>query len=497
MALVLTLDVGSTNLKAGLVDQTGKILHVAKRAFSLDRDSSGKAEHNPSQLITLINDACKEAILGNEGKVKLIALASYQFGLILLDENNKPITGISSFADTRAQGTYQQFLNEFDKDEVYRITGCPPLFQYPLSRLVYLKKNESQIFNQACRFLCSKSFIMQHFTGESVTDLSTANAFQLFDINSKTWSMKLLEQLELKTEQFPMVNQGDTYTAPIRKSLATELGIDLQTPVLLGVYDGAALGVALSGLQHGIAIGNFGTSGMLRVAMDRPIEDSSGLVQSCPVFEGTYFNGSGINNAILGFSWFSELFSDISFYKLLDMALHSKPGANGICSFPYFTGERDFDIGNIASGVFIGLRPHHTKADIARSLLEGVAYSFAFVLHALRSSGVDINELRLGGGGSDHKEWMRILASVLNLPIRLVSTPQAGMLGSALMGFTKLGVFKNLREASKYTEKESIVIEPDEASFYQDRLNSYLEMRANLKSLYLSHMNYVSKSRSI
>ncbi len=480
MGLILSIDVGTTNVKAALVDEDGQIVGAAKSvSMKIEGDAPGKAEHDPAKLQAALLEVCRMAI-GSRGKeVECLALTSYMFGVMLVDKDDRPLTGISTFLDTTAQSHYPKFLEAIgDADRMYVKTGCPPIFQYPVNRLHHIATKNPGIGKKVAHVLDSKAFIMRVLTGDYFTDYSTANSMGCLDIDG-TWDQELIAAVGFDSAQFPRVVNGFSEKVRLKDSICAEFGLKTGTMISAGLYDGAAVAGALTGFEAQVAVGNFGTSGMLRVPTRTPIQDlEGGAIQNCLLKPGTFFTGSGINNCTIASNLLLSILG-LELDYLRNKGL-SVPGSNGIMTFPYITGERDKIIGNIGTGVVFGLGIASTRDDLARSFLEGVAFSFLFVKQKLDPEN-KIKEFRLGGGGSANLPWMQIIADVLDLPIRLSQNPEMGIIGAACLA--RYGEGQDLLACSRRIMQGANVVTPDatHAKIYQEIAGRYFDVRSSLR----------------
>jgi gluconokinase len=209
MGLILSIDVGTTNIKAALIDEQGQLLGDAKSInMKTEGDASGRAEHDPLKLKAALLDVCRSAIGGRGADIEGLSLTSYQFGLLLADKDHQPLTRISTFVDTTAQAHHPRFLEAVgDVDGMYRRTGCPPIFQYPVNRLHYIAAKNPELKNHVAYVLDSKSYLMHLLTGEYLTDHSTANSLGCLDIEGN-WDEQTLQAAGYSTMQFPKVLNG-------------------------------------------------------------------------------------------------------------------------------------------------------------------------------------------------------------------------------------------------------------------------------------------------
>lgn len=480
MGLILSVDVGTTNLKAALVDDEGRLAgDVAGVAMKIDGDAAGRAEHDPGTLGAALFDVCRRAVAGRGAEVEGLALTSYQFGLVLTDANDKALTRISTFVDTTAQAHHARFLEAVgDADAMYVRTGCPPIFQYPTARLHLIASRHPELARRTAHVLDSKAYLMHELTGEYLTDFSTANSLGCLDTEGR-WDRATIEATGFGVAQFPPVLDGFDASVPLRPSVCADLGLRPGTAVAAGLYDGAALAAALTGFEPQVAVGNFGTSGMFRVPTPAPVIDvAGGLIQSCLLRPGMFFTGSGINNCTIATNLLLNVLElPLDYLRARELSV---PGSNNVMTFPYFTGERDTVIGNIGTGTVFGLGLATTREDLARSFLEGVAFSFLLVRQKL-DPGERIRELRLGGGGTGNRPWMQIMADVLDLPVRLAPSPEMGIVGAASLA--RHGGGRGLIESSRRVMRGTEMIEPvaGNVTVYRELAQRYFGVRESLQ----------------
>jgi gluconokinase len=489
MPLTLAIDLGTTNLKVGLVNELGEILLVHSCGLQTNSSEPGAAEHDPEELKRLLFDLCRQVLTDDyKDRVEYVVSSTYQFGMMLMDAQKNPLTPITLLTDIRSQKTFSDFMSAFSDIDVYQKTGCPLISQYVLPRLYYFSKEKPSLFNQAKYFTDSKSFLFEWLTGEWVTDMSTAAATQFYNATHYKWDEELLSRLNLTPGQFPLAEDGTKFTAPLKKELCAALGLKKNVQVMLGVYDGAALAVGLSGLEPNVGIVNIGTTAMLRIPGDQPTLDKSEnkRIQAYALHKGLFLNGGALNNAALPLDWMRSNLFDID---LQDESLLRITNEPPLFSLPYLTGERDSKTGPYASGVFFGIRRNHTPVDFARSVVEGVAYSMRYIYDALQENNLHVKEIRMGGGGVNIKVWPQIFADILGVPVTISSVNETALIGSSMLALTAGGVFKDLNEASGRMLKEGKRIEPDKAamSVHDQRYRFFKKLRETLGPLYIEH----------
>ena len=492
MATALTIDLGTTNLKVGLINDEGEILQLRSEAVPVESPSSGAAEHNPETLKRLILDLCKEVLSNKE--VDYIVSSAYQFGLMLLDGDKKPLTGLTLLTDIRSQSTYDKFLETYADRDLYAKTGCPLMSTYSLARLFYFSREREALFRKVRYVKDSKAYLFEWLTGEFVTDISTAAATQIYNIKQQSWDESLLDILGLSKEQFPKIKDGTAYLSPLSKDMCTELGLKKRPQVLLGVYDGASLGIGLGGLAPEVGIINVGTSAMLRVPGEIPAFDQNAnkRIQPYALNNHVFLNGGALNNAALPVNWLRNKLFDVD---VQDPAILQVKKAPPLLCLPYLTSERDSKTGPYASGVFFGLRPFHEKIDLARAVLEGVAYSMRYLFEAIEENGLQINALRMGGGGVNISPWPQIFANILKLPIEIPRVDQIALIGSAMLAFVADGKLKDISVLNEQMSRRSKKVYPDGevAHIHDDRYRFFKQLRETLGPLYEEHAGLAFK----
>ncbi|PMQ01505.1 MAG: carbohydrate kinase [Dictyoglomus sp. NZ13-RE01] len=487
--LILAVDIGTTNVKAGVLDFNGNILRIASKEVPLERDDTGKAEHNPDTLFETFIKICREVSEGFEDRIILLVPSTYMFALLPVDKDLKPLTGIITLLDTRSQETFEELSKVVDFEEIYNRTGCPPLFHYPFAKIYWLKKRHREIFEKARYFLCSKSFIISKLIGEVISEPSVSAATQMMNINKLDWDDYALSFLEINYSNLPKLVSSETILGKVSKEVLKMMNLKRDVELLTGVYDGGAVGLGIGAMGGSVGVINLGTTGMLRVTYDKPVvdKDKSMRFQAYYLCNNKWYIGGAVNNAGIILRWFRDNIFNLSYEE--QTLLADQDNSKNLFFLPFITGERYPEIGNIASGVFFGLKSFHTKNHMIRAGMEGVTYSLKLSYDALLENGIDIFELRAGGGGSKSSLWMNIFANVFNKPIKVIDSEESALLGSAILGTYSLGVYKNLKSATDKLVKIKEVYMPSEdlAQYYSKRYEFFKYLVRYMKEAFERH----------
>ncbi|PIU52029.1 carbohydrate kinase, partial [Candidatus Desantisbacteria bacterium CG07_land_8_20_14_0_80_39_15] len=205
MDKILVVDIGTTNLKAGIVNEIGKVFSYAEEGIKFYRPEKGAVEHNPEELYSTFKRVCRKAASGFEDDISLIVLSTYLCGFLPVDKHIKPLCGIATILDTRCKNAAEYLNEKYDVQRIYRRTGCPPSFIYALPKIFWLKEKKPKVFSKTRYFLSSKDYIIYRLTGEICTEPSLASATQMFNIHSLDWDDYVLDIAGINRKNLPPV----------------------------------------------------------------------------------------------------------------------------------------------------------------------------------------------------------------------------------------------------------------------------------------------------
>ncbi|PNR95319.1 gluconokinase [Petrotoga sp. 9PWA.NaAc.5.4] len=492
MKHVLVLDVGTTNMKLAIVNEQGKVVSQETKKINMYRNEEGAAEHNPKELWSDFLELSQKTVANFKDEIVLLVLSGYQFGFLPIDKNYQPLTGMITLLDTRSQSIMIDFEKKFSTEKIYQKTGCPPAFNYTLQRILWLKKEKPDIFKNINKIIDIKSFFIYQLTGQCISEPSVASTTQLLDIRTQDWDEELVEQAGIKREQLPRLLPGNAIADVIKREVANKMGLKKQIPVMLGVYDGGAMILGMGGFEDN-AVCNLGTTAMFRCAYSEPLLDKSGSyrLQTYALLPHLWATGAAVNNAGIVIDWFiNNIAKGMSYEDLNKEAMKVSVGSNGLICFPFLTGERDPRIGSLATGSFFGLKTTHSISHMARSIFEGIGYSLNLLKTALEENNVHLKYLTVGGSGSKSEVWPQILADIFNMPVTKSLTENATLIGEAMLAFTEIGLFKNLKEAGKIFIKKGDSYQPNPVNV--KKYESFYEFFSEMITCY--HDKYIKYS---
>ena len=492
MNLLLILDIGTSNAKAGAVTPAGEVVARATRELEPCRPERGAFEHDPEALWRTAMELAGEVARPRSDSVSGIVLSGYQFGLLPLDGDGEPLTGIMTLLDERPKRVMNQIRSDLPVEELYRRTGCPPLFTYGLSKLLWLQAEKPELFARADRFSDLKGFLLERLTGQFLTEPSIAAATQLLNLRSRDWDDQVLEWVGIDRSALPDVVPGEEICGNLDPVVADRLGLPPQTPVLPGLYDGGSMILGMGGVDDEVAVCNLGTTAMIRGSAEAPLLDDPAemRLQTYPLMAGQWAVGGALNNAGVSLRWYREAFaSDATYDELTTRARKVPAGSEGLLCLPFLTGERDPRIGNLASGSYFGIREFHGEGHLVRSILEGVAYGLRMIRDAAAENGIRPDRLQIGGSGAQSNIWPQIVANVLDVPVERSQTTDATLVGAAMLGFTALGHYDDIETAAKRMVRVGRPFSPSTSAVetYDEAYDFFRHVVAAMAEIYPLH----------
>lgn len=493
---MLAVDIGTTNVKAAVIDESGGVLRAASRELTLLSPQPGAAEHSPREILAAVAETSKLAAKGLE--VDAVALSCYQHGLMAVDARCEPLTNALTHMDWRAAPYVSEVERRCDPAELYRRTGCPPLFVYALPKILWLKSERLGGVAGSARFLLVKDFVVARAVGEPYVDYGNASGSQLFNISALRWDDLALGVAELSESQLAEPLEGSEVLCELPGAGAELFSVKPGTPLVLGTFDGAAqnFGFGVEGPKE--AVLNLGTTAVVRLLGRTPVLDEGGMRIFCYyAAAGRWAFGGSTNNGGSVLRWLRDALSGLEVaaaealsadpYDLLcKEAERAPPGSSDLIFIPFMAGERFPFRDPYARGVLLGLRYDHRKPHIVRAFMEGVAMVVKAIAEVLESLGFKPNRLLGGGGGLKSRLWAEIIASATRTPVaRVRGGDYASNAGAAALAFKALGAVRDVSELGWKTDVVDVVQpDPTLASVYDSVYRRFAEAYRLLAPLF-------------
>ncbi len=449
MTQLVGLDVGTTGVKALALSPTGDVLARAEETYQLSTPRPGWAEQDPEDWWR----AAERALAGLGGEPTAIGLSGQMHGLVVLDDRDRVLRPAILWNDQRTEAECAEIEERVGLSRLIELTGNRALTGFTAPKLLWLRRHEPETYGRIAHMLLPKDYVRLRLTGEHAIDVADASGTLLFDVARRRWSEEMVEALELDPRWLPRALESPEISGTTSAGIAVAAGAGDQAAAALGV------GVDRPGPVSVV----LGTSGVVFAALPGFAADPQARVHAfCHAVPGGWHAMGVMLSAAGSLRWFRDaLGRRYDYEELLAAAEGWTPRAEGLTFLPYLTGERTPHADPHARGAFTGLTVRHDLGALVRAVLEGVAYGLRDSLELLRELGVAPAAGHASGGGARSDLWLRILASVLGLPIRRTATDEGSAYGAALLGGVAAGVFRDVHEAVAACVRLHDAIEPD------------------------------------
>ena len=492
MSYFLGVDIGTSGTKTILIDERGRILAEASASYKLYHPRPLWSEQNPDDWWKATVKTIREvvAVAGKPASsIKAIGLSGQMHGSVFLDKDDKVIRPALLWNDQRTAEECEEIETRAGgRRALIRMVANPALTGFTAPKILWLRNHEPRNYARLNKVLLPKDDVRRRLTGEYATEVSDASGMLLLDVKKRQWSTKLLGKLDLDASLLGKVYESEDVTGCLTKKAAKTLGLTTDCVVVGGAGDCAANAVGTGVVRSGVLSTSIGTSGVMFVHSNEVQVDPEGRLHTfCHAVRGKW-HMMGVNLCAGGsLQWFAEnLCAEIgeNVYEVLNReAARANPGSDGLYFLPYLAGERTPHADPDARGCFVGLTLAHQRAQIARSIMEGVTYSMRDSLEIIRSMNVPVKQVRVSGGGSKSKLWRQLQADVFGTKAVTINAEQGPAYGVALLAAVGAGAYANIQQACSATIREtsSTAVDRKTKRVYDARFPVYQNLYQSLK----------------
>ncbi len=476
--MYLGVDLGTSSVKVLLVDGQQNIVATASSELSVSRPHSGWSEQNPAHWIAALDRSMaslKSSDASALGAVDSIGLSGQMHGVTLLDEHDRVLRPCMLWNDTRAD----EEAREMDGHKPFRaLTGNIVFPGFSAPKVKWVKNQEPKIFAKIAKVLLPKDYLRLWLTGGYVSDMSDASGTSWLDVAKRDWSDELLVLSHLGRHQMPRLAEGSDACGQLRSELAAKWGMNKTVIVAGGAGDNAATAIGMGTVESGNSFVSLGTSGVVFAATDKFLPAPQSAIHAfCHALPGLWHQMGVVLSAADALNWYASVVK-ASADELIS-TLGTQIGRPGDVVFlPYLSGERTPHNDANIRGAFVGIDHNCDKQTLTRAVLEGVGFALKDNLAALQKAGTNLDSITAVGGGSKSKYWLKLIATILNIP---VSLPKDGEFGAAF-GAARLAMLAadagNVEEICKPPE----IIETFEPQ--SDLVPQYQDAHWRFQSLY-------------
>jgi xylulokinase len=471
---ILGLDVGTTSTKAVLFDLAGAELATAEHPYRLHTPQPGWVELDPEDLWQAMIQVLQSivAAAGQRYRIQALALATQSGSLVPARADGTPVYPVITWLDVRTQALVEEWKAQGLESLVKSTSGWHLYPSLNLATIAWLHQHLPGVSDAAERYLWVNDYLVHRLTGRFCTNPSNASGTGLLDITSGQWSPELCTMAGIAPGQLSPVHPGGEVIGEITAEVSRLTRLPAGTQVVNGGHDQGCTALGLGVTSPGKVLLACGTSWVLTGVVDTPDVDAvpSGLNMHFHPAPGCWTVSQSIGGLGASLEWLlnqcwrsadaQSPAARAEIFASLDAELHqTAPGGDGLFFLPFAGGQRAPS--GEQGGGFLGLRLDHTRADMARAVMEGAAFELRWALPDIQQAGMPIDQMWMIGGAARSPIWPGIVADGAGVPLTLPSNEQWAAVGAAMLAGVGIGAFENLETAQVRFQKPARRIEPD------------------------------------
>ena len=461
MNTYIGIDLGTSSVKLLLTDAKESILSEVSESYDVSYPKAGWTEQSPELWLKAVENAIPRLLEGQDAEsVKGISFGGQMHGLVILDKNDEVIRPCILWNDGRTEKETEYLNTVLGKEKLSSFTGNIAFAGFTAPKILWIKENEPENFAKIKKIMLPKDYIAYMLSGCFATDLSDASGMLLLDVKNRCWSREMCEICGIREEQLPSLYESYEVIGKIKPSVAEKFGLASDVKIIIGAGDNAAAAVGTGAVGDGDCNISLGTSGTVFIASDNfSVDGRNALHSFCHASGKWHLMGCILSAASCRKWWLEDILGDDD-YVASDKETEECKDGGGVYFIPYLSGERSPHNDVNIRGAFFGLSATTTRAEMSRSIMEGVAFAIRDCLEVARGNGVSPKSTTLCGGGAKSHIWRQIMADVLNIPVRILNTEQGPSFGAAILAAVGCGEYKSVKEAAEKITKVSETVKP-------------------------------------
>ena len=482
----LGVDVGTGGTRAVVIDERGRVIASAtEEHVPFASPQLGWAEQDPRDWWRACGISIRRALDSlrtDKGRIACVGFSGQMHGAVMLDAYNEVVRPALIWCDQRTETQAQELSDRFGVDRLIQLTCNPPLTNFTLTKLLWVRENEPKNWQRVSHVMLPKDYVRFRLTGDRVTDMADASGTLLLNVAQRAWSSEVLRGTGIDRQLLPELVESPAVCGHVSASGAEATGLRPGTPVVAGAGDQAAGAVGMGIVRPGAVSTTIGTSGVVFAATDNPALDPRGRIHTFCHAVPARWHVMGVTQAAgMSLRWFRDRFGAgpddgrDPYERLSDEAAVAPVGANGVLWAPYLMGERTPYCDPHARGALLGLSATHTRAHILRAVMEGVAFSLKDSFTIFREMKLPVERIRLGGGGARSSLWRQIQADVYGHVVEALDAEEGAAYGAAILAGVGAEHWRSVDEACDAVVRTSQEIHPNpkDATILDEAYHSY------------------------
>ncbi len=473
--VVCALDLGSSLVKAALVDETGTIVAMAKAEAPPVSGEDGAFDADACWTVAC--ETVRTALAGCRVQARLhgLALSTQRSCLVLVDPHDRTVGPALSWQGTSCHTHASTFYDAFGADRFRTATGLVPSPVYAVAKLAHLRRADPDRLSAAHRIVLLHDYLLRRLGADDFyTDPSNASASGLMQLDTLCWWDEILAALELPRDRVGRCVNASTQVGGLNASSAQATGLPEGLPLFVGGGDQPCAVLGSGAIEVGSCVTSLGTAAsvLCPVSAPRPfVCPPDGLLRGAHLVSGHWVLEGFQPASGAALQWVGHLVGTRSLEEIESLALDGC--ADGLLFFPFHSGIGSPDFDGAAKGALLGATLAHRKQDLARAAIEGVCMELRRILETFRQA-TPIERLLVVGGASGSSLLVSTLANVLGRPVDVVDQPEAALLGAAAIAWAGAERFRTVKDAaSSMRPPVRSTFEPRDAGDMEQRYARY------------------------
>ena len=461
MSQLLGIDLGTSSVKVLLTTETGQILGRGSAEYAIHHPQPNFAEQDPEDWWQATLLAVRQATAGVSAlNVSAIGLSGQMHGTVLLDRAGQSLAPAVIWPDQRSQRQTREIADLIGPERLIELSGSLLVTGFQAATLRWMQQERPELWQKTHRILLPKDYLRWRLTGEFYTDPSDGSGALLLDVHRRRWSTEILTAIQVDATQLPPV-QASTAVAGVLSRQAAELcQLPGGIPVITGAADTASGLVGAGIVDAQSLLLTISTGGQIILPITDVEVDLRGRLHTfCGALapepgQPGWYQMAAILSAGLALRWLRDqvlgLSGGAAYGQMSSWAETAPVGAGGLLFLPYLVGERTPHMDPLARGLFLGLTARHGRAELVRSVMEGVALACYDAFLVLAELGAEPTRIIMGGGGASSSLWRQIVADVFGLPVHKLEVQEQAALGAVLLAGGGVNLFNPTEMAQKW-----------------------------------------------
>ena len=485
---ILTLDLGTTACKASLFALDGAVAAQTSVEYPTLHPTPAAAEQDPSAWWDAAVRGCAALPRDARRRVVAVGLSSQRGGVVPMDADLRPLGRCAIWMDRRSAEEIDAFVAAFGRERVHEVTGLVPDTEFSAGKILWLRRHAPDVFRAARVYLQPKDYLYLRLTGRVATDYTLASRTLMLDVARRTWWDDAFAYVGITRDAFPPPYPSTAAPHGVEADAAAALGISAGVPVALGAGDRPCevLGAGAGGGRVMVSTGT--TTNVSAASAGPPAAGDPRVMCSLHAVDGEFLleQGMSASGSILRWMRDTVLGGTVDYRRLDLLAGPAPPGADGLVFLPFMMGARATRWDPDARGAWFGLTETHCVGDLARSIMEGVAYEVRACVGLLEAMGQSPREVVAVGGGARSALWDQILADVLGRRVGVPRQTDAASLGAMLLAGAAIGRLGALAQAAREINPvaEAFAPTPHAAERYGSLYDTYNRLYQALRPVF-------------